>query len=162
MNDKLIVIIYVDDTSIYGRKGKESQIDELIEALKREEVALHKEGTAEGYLRAELKREGNQATLQQKGLTQRVIEALGLDSKNSTPCNTPAKTAALGKDVDGENASGSINYPSVIGMLLYLEHSRPDISFATHQCVRYTHLPKMSHENALKRIGRYLSQRNFG
>jgi hypothetical protein len=41
-------------------------------------------------------------------------------------------------------------------MLLYLEHSRPDISFATHQCARYTHSPKLSHENALKRIGRYL------
>ena len=41
-------------------------------------------------------------------------------------------------------------------MLLYLKHSRPDISFATHQCARYTHLPKRSHENALIRIGRYL------
>jgi hypothetical protein len=68
----------------------------------------------------------------------------------------PADTAALGKDIDGEEASGSINYPSVIGMLLYLKHSLPDISFATHQCARYTHSPKMSHENALKKIGRYL------
>ena len=53
-------------------------------------------------------------------------------------------------------ASGSINYPSVVGMLLYLGHSRPDISFATHQCARYTHFPKQSHEDALQRIGRYL------
>jgi hypothetical protein len=156
MNEKLIVIIYVDDILIYGRKGKESQIDELIEALKKEEVALHKEGTAEGYLGVDIQRDGNQITLQQRGLTQRIIEALGLDSKNSTSCDTPAETAALGKDVDGEDAIGHINYPSVIGMLLYLEHSRPDISFATHQCARYTHSPKLSHENALKRIGRYL------
>jgi len=119
-------------------------------------VALHKESTAEGYLGVDIKREGNQVTLQQKGLSQRIIETLGLDSKNLTPCDTPAKTAALGKDVDGEQASGSINYPSVIGMLLYLEHSHPDISFATHQCARYTHSPKLSHEIALKRIGRYL------
>jgi hypothetical protein len=41
-------------------------------------------------------------------------------------------------------------------MLLYLGHSRPDISFATHQCARYTHSPKQSHKDALKRIGRYL------
>jgi len=44
----------------------------------------------------------------------------------------------------------------VIGMLLYLGHSRPDISFATHQCARYTHFPKQSHEDALICIGRYL------
>jgi hypothetical protein len=72
--------------------------------------------------------------LLQQGSTKRIIKALGLDSKFSTPEDTPADTAALGKDVDGKNASGSINYASVIGMLLYLGHRRPDISFAMHQC----------------------------
>jgi hypothetical protein len=67
------------------------------------------------------------------------------------PVNTPANTAALRKNIDGEEANGSINYPSIIGMLLYLEHSHPDISFAAHQCARYTHLPKLSHENDLKK-----------
>jgi hypothetical protein len=91
-----------------------------------------------------------------KRVSHNVIEALGLDTKNSTPCDTPAETAALGKDVDDEQAGGSINYPSVIVMLLYLEHSHPAISFATHQCARYTPLPKLSHEIALKKNGRYL------
>jgi hypothetical protein len=40
-----------------------------------------------------------------KRVSHNVIEALGLDSKKSTPCNTPAETAALGKDVDGKQAS---------------------------------------------------------
>jgi hypothetical protein len=81
---------------------------------------------------------------------------LGLDSKYSTPVDTPAENAALGRDLHGSDTSGSVNYASVIGMLLYLGHSRPDISFATHQCARYTHSPKQSHEDALIRIGRYL------
>ncbi len=46
----------------------------------------------------------------------------------------------------------------VIGMLLYLEHSCPDISFAPHQCARYTPSPKLSHEIALKKIGWYLKR----
>jgi hypothetical protein len=41
-------------------------------------------------------------------------------------------------------------------MLLYLGHAHSDISFATHQCARYNHSPKQSHEDALKRIGHYL------
>ncbi len=41
-------------------------------------------------------------------------------------------------------------------MLLYPGHSWPDISFVTHQCTQYTHSWKQTHENALKRIGRYL------
>jgi hypothetical protein len=81
---------------------------------------------------------------------------LDLIQNLSTPVDTPAELAALGRDVNGKDASSSINYASVVGMLLYLGHSRPDISFATHQCARYTHSPKQSHEDALKRIGRYL------
>ncbi len=148
------MIIYVDNILIYRRHEK--YINDLVEKLKKEDMALHKKGTAEGYLGVDIKQEGNQVTLQQKGLTQHIIEALGLDSKYSMPVDTPANTAALGKDIDGEDTSGSFNYPTIIGMLLYLEHSRHDISFATHQCIKYTHLPKLSHENALKKIGRYL------
>ena len=49
------------------------------------------------------------------------------------------------------------SYSSVVGMLLYLaSNSRPDIAFATHQCARFTHSPKASHEAAILRICRYL------
>jgi hypothetical protein len=52
-----------------------------------------------------------------------IITALGLDSKYSTPMNTPAKMAALGPDIDGKEASGCINYASIVGVLLYLRQS---------------------------------------
>ncbi len=48
MNESLIVIIYVDDILIYGRT--EAEIDSLIERLKNDDIALHKEGTAEAIL----------------------------------------------------------------------------------------------------------------
>lgn len=42
-------------------------------------------------------------------------------------------------------------------MLMYLSsNSRPDIQFAVHQCARFTHAPKRSHEQAILRICRYL------
>ncbi len=154
MNESLIIIIYVDDILIFGRT--EVEIDSLIERLKNDDIALHKEGTAEGYLGVDIQRDGQNITLKQEGLTKRIIEALGLDSKYSTPVDTPAESAALGRDVTGKDASGSINYAGVVGMLLYLGHSRLVISFATHQCARFTHLPKQSHEDVLKIIRRYL------
>jgi len=41
--------------------------------------------------------------------------------------------------------------------LLYLEKStRPDISYAVHQCARHCANPKIQHIAAVKRIGRYL------
>ncbi len=148
------MVIYVDDILVYGKSA--SEIDAFIEALKQDDISLHKEGTAEGYLGVDITRNGDAITLLQEGLTKRIISALGLDSKYSTAVETPAENAALGRDLDGPDASGSVNYASIIGMLLYLGHTRPDISFATHQCARYTHSPKQSHEDALIRIGRYL------
>ncbi len=35
-------------------------------------------------------------------------------------------------------------------------NTRPDCASATHQCARLSHAPKVPHEIALKRIGRYL------
>jgi hypothetical protein len=121
-----------------------------------EDVALHKEGTAEGYLGVDIQGHGNQITCMQIGLTKHIIDALGLDSKYTMAVATPAEKAALGRDVDDSPASGQVNHASVLGMLLYLGHSCPDIAFATHQCAHYTFVPKQSHENALKCIGRYL------
>ena len=41
-------------------------------------------------------------------------------------------------------------------MLLYLGGStRPDISYTVHQCARFSHNPRRSHETALKKIGKY-------
>jgi hypothetical protein len=141
MNKSIIVIVYVDDILIYGRS--EAEIDKLIKHLKNDDIALHKEGTAEGYLGVDIQREGINILLKQEGLTKRIIQALGLDMKCLTPVHTPAETPALGKDKEGKEASGDINYASVVGMLLYLGHTRPDISFVTHQYARYNHSPKI-------------------
>ena len=154
LSSSLIVIIYVDDILIHG--CNENEIDDFIARIKTEDVALHKEGTAEGYLGVDIQRNGNQITFTQLGLTKRIIEASGLNSKYFTAVATPADKAALGKDVDGPPVSGQVNYASVIGMLLYLGHTCPNIAFATHQCAHYTFAPKQSHEDALKRIGWYL------
>jgi hypothetical protein len=148
MKNSLIVIVYVDDILMYG--WSEAEIDNFIKQLKNDDIALHKEGTAEGYLGIDIQRDCQHKMLKQEGLTKQIIEALGLDSKYSTPVDTPTKSAALGRDIDRKVASGSINYASVVRILLYLGHSHPDISFATHQCAQYNHSPKQSHKDALK------------
>ncbi|MGI4673366.1 hypothetical protein ACR2XN_28275, partial [Klebsiella pneumoniae] len=48
------------------------------------------------------------------------------------------------------------SYRGMIGSLLYLTASRPDIMFATCLCARFQADPKESHLIAVKRIFRYL------
>ena len=56
----LMVIIYVDDILIYGKTSAE--VDTFINSMTEKGVALHKEGTAEGYLGINIKRDDNKIT----------------------------------------------------------------------------------------------------
>jgi hypothetical protein len=154
---KVTAVIYVDDILFYARDDYE--ITKVITSLQNDHgMAILHEGDAEGFLGVSIERcHDSKLVLTQTGLTKRIITALGLCSSFSTAIGTPAETAPLPKDAEGETAAGNFNYTSVVGMLLYLAgHSRPDIAFAVHQCARYTFKPTRRHEQALIRIGRYL------
>jgi hypothetical protein len=75
MTSSMIVLIYVDDILIYGKSMDE--INDFIKQMNSEDVALNKEGTAEGYLGVEIQWDGKKITFTQVGLTKRIIEALG-------------------------------------------------------------------------------------
>ncbi|GJR34198.1 hypothetical protein Tco_1209882 [Tanacetum coccineum] len=70
--------------------------------------------------------------------------------------STPMETQKLLlKDEDGKEVDVHL-YRSMIGSLMYLTSSRPDIMFAVCACARYQVNPKVSHLYAIKRIFRYL------
>ncbi|GJR35252.1 hypothetical protein Tco_1210936 [Tanacetum coccineum] len=70
--------------------------------------------------------------------------------------STPMETQKLLlKDEDGEEVDVYL-YRSMIGSLMYLTSSRPDIMFLVCACARYQVNPKVSHLHAVKRIFRYL------
>ncbi|GJV46476.1 hypothetical protein Tco_1431012 [Tanacetum coccineum] len=62
---------------------------------------------------------------------------------------------SLLKDEDGEEVVVHM-YRSMIGSLMYLTSSRPDIMFVVCACARYQVNPKVSHLHDVKRIFRYL------
>ncbi|GKF81210.1 hypothetical protein Tco_0239812, partial [Tanacetum coccineum] len=73
-------------------------------------------------------------------------------SKEVKTGSTPIETQKpLLKDGDGEEVDAHM-----IGSLMYLTSSRPDIMFAMCACARYQVNPKVSHLHVVKRIFRYL------
>ena len=69
----------------------------------------------------------------------------------STPIDPNHKvTAQSGEPVDKER------YQRLVGRLLYLCHTRPDIAFAVSVVSRYMHEPRSDHLEAVNRILRYL------
>nr|GFA26400.1 hypothetical protein [Tanacetum cinerariifolium] len=65
------------------------------------------------------------------------------------------KKSKLDEDKEGK-AVGLSHYHGMIGILLYLIASRPDLQFAICMCARYQARPTKKHVHAVKRIFRYL------
>ncbi|WVZ97212.1 hypothetical protein U9M48_042762 [Paspalum notatum var. saurae] len=73
---------------------------------------------------------------------------------DSKPMTTPMSTnTALDADEDGE-AVDQKEFRRMIGSLLYLTATTPDIQFAVCLCARYQASPMTSHRQAVKRIFR--------
>ncbi|GJX78725.1 putative ribonuclease H-like domain-containing protein [Tanacetum coccineum] len=70
--------------------------------------------------------------------------------------STPMETSKpLLKDAEAEDVDVHL-YRSMIGSLMYLTSSRPDIMFVVCACARFQVTPKVLHLHAVKRIFRYL------
>ena len=160
MKENMMCVIYVDDTIIAGPDSKE--IDKLITSLgvakeeQRHTFELRDEGEVGDFLGIRIEKGANNSfVLTQSGLINKVLKEASMTDCNSSP--TPANTTPLHIDKNGDELNESWEYPTIIGMLMYLAtNSRPDIAFAVHQCARFTHAPKASHATAVKRILRYL------
>jgi hypothetical protein len=71
------------------------------------------------------------------------------------PVSTSISSAAsLGPDEDGD-AMDQREYRSMIGSLLYLTATRPDIQFAVGSCTCFQSSPRSSHRMAVQQVFRY-------
>ena len=76
---------------------------------------------------------------------------MAIDMEDYNLKYTPADKDPLCKDEDGPPYCKPWEYRSIVGILLYLAFStRPDIAYAVHQCVRFSHNPRHSHEIGVK------------
>nr|GEX66979.1 hypothetical protein [Tanacetum cinerariifolium] len=79
----------------------------------------------------------------------------GLKQAPRACVGTPMATKHLDADLSGTLVDQT-KYQSMVGALMYLTISRPDIMHATCYCARYQAKPTEKHLTAVKRIFRYL------
>jgi hypothetical protein len=76
--------------------------------------------------------------------------------KDCKPVITPMQTSCKLSKEDDSDSTDQRKYRSIIGNLLYVTTSRPDVMKVVGQVVRFQAAPKESHVLAVKRIFRYL------
>jgi hypothetical protein len=111
-------------------------------------------GELQFFLRLQIKQSKEGTFVHQAKYTKDIVRKFKMeDSKAMT---TPmSMTMALDADEEGEHVDQK-EYRSMIGSLLYLTATRPDIQFSVCLCARFQASPWTSHRQVVKRIFRYL------
>ena len=147
----LIVQVYVDDI-IFGATS--DSLCQEFAALMGSEFEMSMMGELSFFLGLQIKQTPHGTSIcQEKYIKELLKKFQMLDAK---PINTPMGTnSKLDADEPGPKVNETM-YRGIIGSLLYLTASRPDIVFSVGMCARFQSCPKESHLKAAKRILRYL------
>ncbi|GKA63660.1 uncharacterized mitochondrial protein-like protein [Tanacetum coccineum] len=149
--DILLVQVYVDDI-IFGSTKKE--LCNAFEKLMHEKFQMSSMGELTFFLGLQVQQKKDGIFICQDKYVDEILKKFGFTEVKTA--STPIETQKpLLKDEDGEEVDVHM-YRSMIGSLMYLTSSRPDIMFAVCACARYQVNPKVSHLHAVKRIFRYL------
>ena len=151
-NDMLLVQIYVDDI-IFGSTN-ENLCKDFSEFMQKE-FEMSMMGELNFFLGLQIKQTKNGVFINQSKYIKDLLVKYGLE--NSKSLGTPMSTS-IKLDIDEkEKCVNTTLYRGMIGSLLYLTASRPDIMFSVCLCARFQANPKESHLCAVKRIFRYLN-----
>jgi hypothetical protein len=134
----MIIVLYTNDCLIYAQDTKD--IDYFVKPLRDDyKLTLNDLYPIDDFLRIHFSHQDNgELHMSQTGLIDAVTESAHIPKGRLKNTPTPA-TAILHADIEGLARQESCNYPSVLGQLNYLaQNSQPDISFAVHQCARFS------------------------
>ncbi|GJR55800.1 retrovirus-related pol polyprotein from transposon TNT 1-94 [Tanacetum coccineum] len=119
-----------------------------------DEFEMSMMGELNFFLGLQIKQMEDGIVFNQSKYIKEMLKKLGLE--DSKPMKTPMSSdTKLTKDEECELVD-STKYRGMIGSLLYLTASRPDIMFSVCLCARFQEAPKTSHLEAVKRIFRYI------
>ncbi|GJT13524.1 putative ribonuclease H-like domain-containing protein [Tanacetum coccineum] len=150
-NDIILVQVYVDD--IIFDSTKRSWCDEF-EALIKSRFQMSSMGELTFFLGLQVKQKEDGIFISQDKYVAEILKKFDFASVKTA--STPIETQKpLVKDEEASDVDVHL-YRSMIGSLMYLTTSRPDIMFAVCACSGFQVNPKTSHLSAVKRIFSYL------
>ncbi|WKA03443.1 hypothetical protein VitviT2T_021550 [Vitis vinifera] len=150
-NDMLLVQIYVDDI-IFGATNV-SLCEEFSKCM-HSEFEMSMMGELNFFIGLQIKQLKEGTFINQAKYIRDLLKRFNMEEAKTmkTPMSSSIK---LDMDEKGKLINSTM-YRGMIGSLLYLTASRPDIMYSICLCARFQSCPKESHLSAVKRILRYL------
>jgi hypothetical protein len=147
----LLIEIYVDDI-VFGSTN--DRLSQKFAKDMQNEFEMSLLGELSFFLGLQICQRNQGIFISQTKYIREMLKRFGMEDCKlvTTPMQTSCK---LRKD-DDSKSTDQRQYRSMIGSLLYVTTSRPDVMQAVGQVARFQAAPKESHVLAVKRIFRYL------
>ncbi|KAK8921022.1 hypothetical protein KSP39_PZI020059 [Platanthera zijinensis] len=157
--DKTLISLYVDDLIVTG--SSPVMIQHLKQSMKNH-YEMTDLGTLKFFLGLQVKQMTGSIFLSQEAYVKALLTKYQME--NSNPVITPMTTTEkLYAKTEEEEATDKEKYRSLVGSLIYLTNTRPDIENAVNILARFVSNPSIAHANAAKRVLRYLQgTRSYG
>src|SRR4051812_26987749 len=143
--------IYVDDI-IFG--GTNPEHNKAFEMLMTRKFEMSMMGELKFFLGFQVRQLAKGTFISQEKYVKDMLRKFSMT--NASPMKTPMPIKGQLGSCDDEKDVDQKVYRSMIGSLLYLCASRPDIMLSVGMCAHFQSAPKESHMVAVKRILRYL------
>ncbi|GJR37388.1 retrovirus-related pol polyprotein from transposon TNT 1-94 [Tanacetum coccineum] len=150
-NDLLLVQIYVDD--IIFASTNTAMCNEFANQMTTK-FKMSMMGQMSFFLGLQISQSPRGIFINQSKYASKIVKKYGMLTSDSV--DTPmVEKSKLDEDLQGKPIDATL-YRGMIGSLMYLTSSRPDLIYAVCLCARYQAKPTKKHLNAVKRIFRYL------
>eukprot|EP00253_Pinus_taeda_P021573 PITA_21573 len=157
-NKLLRLVVYVDDIIFHSNEEAMSQNFALV---MQKEFKMSLLGDLTYFLGLQIQQNKDDIFLSQTKYLKQILKKYGME--DSKPVCTPM---VIGCSLSANDESATVHQPtyrSMIGSLLYLTSTRPDIMHAVGMVGRFQANPKETHLQVVKRIFKYLQgTQNYG
>lgn len=148
----LFVSVYVDDLIYTG--DNVSMMEDFKKSMQRE-FDMTDLGKMRYFLGIEVLQTSHGIHISQAKYALEVLKRFGMDKCNAV-CNPMVPGSKIDMDDGGERVDETF-YKQIIGSLMYITTTRPDLQFAVSLLSRFMSKPTQLHLMAAKRVLRYLS-----
>ncbi|XP_050908121.1 uncharacterized mitochondrial protein AtMg00810 [Lathyrus oleraceus] len=149
--DVLIMNLYVD--GLIFRGSSEKMFQEFKSSMKRE-FEMTDLGCMRYFLGVEVTQNSNGIFICQRKYVNEVLEMFGLQNCSSVT-NPIVPGCKLTKDAGGLKVDAT-TYKQMVGSLMYLTATRPDLVYVVSLVARFLEAPTTMHQQTMKRVLRYL------
>ncbi|KAK2375797.1 putative mitochondrial protein [Trifolium repens] len=150
-NTFTVLLVYVDDIILAGDSIAEF---DKIKAVLDVAFKIKNLGQLKYFFGLEVAHSKQGITVSQRKYCLDMLKDSGF--LGSKPASTPLDTSIKLHSTAGSPYSDISSYRRLVGRLLYLNTTRPDIAFATQQLSQFMHAPTTVHYTAACRVLRYL------